>query len=716
MEEIFGFIENIVYSDEEKGFTVARLKEPRKQELTCIIGTMPSLQPGESLRCTGTWKRHAKHGLQFEVHSFEATAPADLLGIQKYLESGMVKGIGAIYAKRIVDTFGLKTLEVIENTPEQLLNIPGLGEKRIDRIKTCWGEQRLVREVMVFLRGHNVSPSLAQKIFRTYGHESIEKVKANPYGMAKEIFGIGFKTADQIGHNLGIPHNSSLRIDAGIEHTLWELSNEGHVCYPKEEFSQETAERLTVSLEEVTQRLEVLVTHNDIVCENFRLWVRPLYLSEIGIAREFSRLLGSAGSLRKVDLARAIPWAEEKLNLHFAEEQAQAVSAVLENKVHIITGGPGTGKSTITNAILKILGKLSEKVLLAAPTGRAAKRMKEITGFAASTIHSLLEMSFEAGGFKRNRQNPLDCDLLIIDEASMIDTQLMHHLLKAVPSNAKLVLIGDVDQLPSVGPGNVLKDLISSGCLSVTQLKQIFRQAAGSRIIVNSHRINTGEFPDLSPMPNNDFFFMTKETPEEVLQCVVDLVTKRLSKTYRFHRFDEIQVLAPMKKGIIGTENLNAVLQNAMNTSPHPLQKMGRQFHVGDKVMQIRNNYQKIVFNGDVGRITAIDFSEQTLEVLFDDKRVPYDFNEIDELMLAYAVSIHKYQGSECPCIVIPVHTTHFKMLNRNLLYTGVTRGKKIVVLVGTKKALAIAVKNDEVKKRHTGLQEAMQKYCSNSS
>lgn len=711
MEEIFGYIEGIVYSDDVKGFTVARLKEPKKQDLTCIVGTLPSIQPGESLRCRGTWKRHAQHGVQFEVQSFEVTAPGDALGIQKYLESGMIKGIGPVYAKRIVEAFGLKTLDIIDQDPDKLLEIQGLGEKRTEKIKSCWKEQKQVREVMVFLRGHQVSPTLAQKIFRTYGEQSIEKVKSNPYAMAKEIFGIGFKTADQIGSNLGIPHNSAVRIDSGIEHTLWELSNDGHLCYPQEELFKETAERLSVTIEEISSRVELLIQRGELVRERELIWVKPLYLAEVGIARELARLSQGSTALRAVDITKAIPWVEEQLKIVFAPEQAEAVAATLNDKIHVITGGPGTGKSTITKAILTILSKLTKNILLAAPTGRAAKRMMEITGFASSTIHSLLEMNFEAGGFKRNRQNPLLCDLIIIDEASMIDTQLMHHLLKAIPTHSKMVLIGDIDQLPSVGPGNVLKDLIASDRLPITQLKQIFRQAAGSRIITNAHLINQGLFPDLTTGPKNDFFFITKEEPEEILECIVDLVTTRLPKTYRFHRFDEIQVLAPMKRGIIGTENINSVLQSRMNPSPHPLMRMGRQFHVGDKVMQIRNNYQKEVFNGDVGRITTIDLSEQTIEVLFEGKKVGYDFSEMDELLLAYAVSIHKYQGSECSCIVIPVHTSHFKMLHRNLLYTGVTRGKNLVVLVGSKKALAIGVKNDEVKKRHTGLKEAVQQF-----
>lgn len=708
MDQIFGYVENIVFADEEKGFTVARLKEPKKRELTCIVGVMPGIQPGESLRCDGVWKQHPQHGVQFEVKGFETQAPSDLVGIQKYLESGMIKGIGPVYAERIVKHYGLKTLDVIDQDPGMLMEVPGLGKKRVERIRACWQEQRHIRDVMVFLRGHQVSPALAQKIFRAYGERSIEKVKSNPYGMAKDIFGIGFLTADRIGSAVGISHDSPLRIDAGITHMLWELSNEGHVCYPAEELLKTCAEVLGVETAAVQDRLQYLTKYEEIVQEDGMVWVKPLYLCEIGIARELAHLLSSHAAIRKVDAEKATAWVEKLLNIAFAPEQKEAVAQAVNSKVHLITGGPGTGKSTITKGILSILSKLTSKILLAAPTGRAAKRMSEITGYKAVTIHSMLEMDFQKGGFKRGRDNPLECDVLIIDEASMIDTQLMHNLLRAVPSHAKLLMIGDVDQLPSVGPGSVLKDLIDSERLSVTRLKTIFRQAAGSRIIVNAHKINAGEFPDISPQADSDFFFLNKESQEEVLNCIVDLVATRLPKTYRLNRFEDIQVLAPMKKGTIGTENLNLVLQAALNPSTHALQHMGRSFHVGDKVMQIRNNYQKEVYNGDIGRVTAIDLTERTMATVFEDREVIYEFSEVDELILAYAVSIHKYQGSECPCIVMPVHSAHFKMLQRNLLYTGVTRGKKLVVLVGTTKAISMGVSNDDVVKRHTGLKKRL--------
>jgi exodeoxyribonuclease V alpha subunit len=708
MEEIYGYIESIVFAESERGFTVARLKEPKKRDLTCIVGVMPSIQPGETIRCKGGWRMHPEHGQQFEVKSFELQAPSDLVGIQKYLESGMIKGIGAVYAERIVSSFGLDTLEVIDKTPEKLLEVNGIGEKRIERIKTCWLEQRAIRDVMIFLRGHGVSPSYAQKIFKTYGDKSIEKVRGNPFLLAKEIRGIGFKTADAIAQGLGFSHNSPARIDAGIEHTLWELSNDGHVCYPLQDLIPKVEEILQVPKEEIENRVQALVEKQDLMRENDRAWVKPLYLMELGIARELARLKNSFCNIRSVLIAKAMEWVQLKLKIELAPEQITAVSRGIEDKLLIITGGPGTGKSTITKAILSITEKITSRILLAAPTGRAAKRMSEITGKKAFTIHSLLEFNFKTGKFKHNRDNPLACDLIIVDEASMIDTQLMHHLLKAIPTEARVIFVGDIDQLPSVGPGNVLKDIIQSERIAVVELKKIFRQAAGSLIITNAHRINQGEFPDISHHPGGDFQFIEAENPEEIANIIVDLIVHKLPKSHRFHRFDDIQVLSPMKRGVIGSENLNTLLQKQLNPSPSPLMRMGRCFHIGDKVMQIRNNYEKEVYNGDVGKIVEIDLTEQTLKVIFDERSVSYDFIEMDELVLAYAVSIHKYQGSECLCVIIPIHVSHFKMLFRNLLYTGLTRGKKRVIFVGMKKALAIAIHNQEVLKRHTGLKEAV--------
>ncbi len=708
MEEICGYIDSIVFTESEKGFTVARLKEPKKKDPTCIVGIMPSIQPGETIRCKGFWKIHPEYGQQFEVKSFDLQAPSDLIGMQKYLESGMIKGIGPVYAERIVKTFGLDTLDVIDTTPDRLLEVSGIGAKRVDTIKAKWQEQRSIRDVMIFLRGHGVSPSYAQKIFRNYGDKSIEKVRSNPFQLAKEIHGIGFRTADSIAQGLGIPLDSPARIDAGIEHTLWEMSKEGHVCYPLSDLLPEVEGILQAPKEMIEKRVQALVENQDLIKENDTIWVRPLFLTEVGIAREIARLSQARCFIRSVQVNKAIEWVQRLLHIELAPEQKIAVGLGVQEKLLIITGGPGTGKSTITKAILRITEKITNRIILAAPTGRAAKRMTEITGKKAFTIHSLLEFDFKIGKFKKNKDHPLSCDLIIVDEASMIDTQLMNHLLKAIPAEARTIFIGDIDQLPSVGPGNVLKDIIQSERVGVIQLKKIFRQAAGSLIITNAHRINQGEFPDLTYHPRGDFQFIEAEDPEDVVKIVVDLVANRLPKSHRFHPLDDIQVLSPMKRGIIGSENFNTVLQQQLNPSPTPLFRMGRCFNVGDKVMQMRNNYDKEVYNGDVGKIIEIDLSEQTLKVVFDGRVVAYEFLEMDELVLAYAVSIHKYQGSECPCVIIPVHTSHFKMLYRNLLYTGLTRGKKRVIFVGTKKALAIAIRNEEVLKRHTGLKNAL--------
>jgi len=704
MDQLVGYIENIVYTEPDSGFMVARFKTPSQKDLTTVVGSLPSVQPGETLRCQGNWKTHPQHGRQFEVVSFETEAPSDLLGIQKYLESGMIKGIGPVYAERIVKTFGVTSLDIIDKQPDRLTEVPGLGDKRIDKIKSCWQEQKAVRDVMVFLRGHGVSAAYAQKIYKAYGDKSIQKVKDNPYALAKEIFGIGFKIADGIAEGMGIGKSSSLRIDAGIEHFLWELSNEGHTCFPEVELLEQATQILSAPLELIQERINALVLSGSLVRNTTYIWVKPFYLAELGIARELARIMQSPCRLRDVHKEKALEWAQQKLHIELAKEQIEAVSQGLSEKALIITGGPGTGKSTITKAILRILEKITDKILLAAPTGRAAKRMTEITYKKAFTIHSLLEMDFGTGKFKKNRENPLKCDLIMIDESSMIDTLLMYNLLKAIPSEARVIFIGDIDQLPSVGAGNVLKDIIASDRLPVSCLKQIFRQAAHSKIVVNAHKVNQGEFPDTFPHPKSDFIFIEKETPEEILQEIVYQVSDAVPKRNRFHKFEDIQVLSPMKRGVIGGENLNIVLQQKLNPHPTPLIRMGRSFHVNDKVMQIRNNYNKEVFNGDVGRIMEIDLTEQSMKVSFDGKIVPYEFHEIDELVLAYAVSIHKYQGSECPCIIIPVHTSHFKLLTRNLLYTGITRGKRLVILIGSKKALAIAVRNEEVKKRHTGL------------
>lgn len=713
MDELFGIVERITFANPDNGFTVARLRVKGEADPICIVGTLPSLSPGETVRCFGSWQVNPVHGRQFAVQEYAITAPADLYGIQKYLESGMIRGVGPVYARKIVKRFGLETLEVIDQAPSKLLEIKGLGPKKVEKIKNCWQEQRTIRDVMLFLQSQSISPAYAHRIFRKYGAESIPKVRENPYRLAREVAGIGFKTADAIAKKLGIGHESPYRVEAGVEFALNQLSEEGHVCYPLADFLPYASQLLEVGVEAVEPILAQLKGEQRIAIEpvgnrGTMVSLKTLYLAEKAIARHLHRICKAPAQLRPVQVEKAVAWVQERLRIQLAPQQREAVGAALSEKVVIITGGPGTGKSTITKAILAVTERLSRRLLLAAPTGRAAKRMAEITGKKAQTIHSLLEFDFKQGGFKRGTDNPLVCDLLIVDEASMIDTSLMCSLLKAVPDRARLVLVGDINQLPSVGPGSVLKDLIDSNCLPVSRLTRIYRQARGSKIVVNAHRINEGIFPDLSGGEGSDFFFVEAEEPEEVQKKILELVVHRLPRSLGLNSIEEIQVLAPMKRGVVGTEQLNAALQAQLNFDPNPLIRFGRQYRRGDKVMQIRNNYDKEVYNGDIGTIQAIDQVEQELVVSFDGRKVTYSFLDLDELLLAYAVSIHKYQGSECPCVVIPVHTTHFKMLHRNLLYTGVTRGKRLVILVGTKKAIAIAIQNNDVQKRHTALKEAV--------
>lgn len=704
-DELCGYVDAIVYAQAENGFTVARLKEPKKKELTAIVGYLPGLQAGENVVLKGAWKTHPSHGRQFEVTEYTVEAPSDILGIQKYLESGLVKGIGPVYAKKIVDKFGSETLEIIDKFPNRLYEIEGLGKKKILQLKSSWNEQRSIREVMVFLRAHGASPGYAQKIYKQYGDTSIAKVKENPYQLAKEVFGIGFKMADSIAIKLGFALHSPERIRAGIEFVLWELSGDGHTCYPIQDFLPVAAAMLEVDVSLIENQVKELI-NTALIEQDGKIWLKPYFAYEQGIAKDLIRIKQGKQAIRPIDAEKAAEWVQTQLSIQFAEEQKKAVIQALTDKVHIITGGPGTGKSTITNAILAITQKLTPKITLAAPTGRAAKRLTQITHKLAFTIHALLEMDFATGGFKRGKDNPIDCDLLIVDEASMIDTQLLFSLLRAIPTKARLLFVGDIDQLPSVGAGTVLRDLITSEQIGVTRLTEIFRQAKGSKIITNAHRINQGEFPEINTHERSDFHFTAAETPEAIAQVILELVSKEIPRLWKYDPIDDIQVLAPMKRGGVGVEMLNEALQNLLNPSSRPVFRAGKRFHVHDKVMQIKNNYDKNVYNGDIGRIQEI--TETEIIVRFDEKEVEYDLTDLDELILAYATSVHKFQGSECPCIVMPIHTSHFKLLHRNLLYTAVTRGKKQVYLVGMTKAIAIAINNTQVHTRHTGLEKAI--------
>jgi exodeoxyribonuclease V alpha subunit len=716
-EQLTGTIDQIVFYSEETGFCVAKLKSFSKDLATCITGNFEQLHPGEEISCFGKWTHHPSYGRQFSVDRYELKAPQDAKGIEKYLESGMIKGIGRGFAKKIVKTFKEKTLDVIDNHPERLLTIEGIGEKRLEKLITSWKEQKKIRTVMIFLRTHNIALGVSHKIFKKFGDDSINILQTDPYVMAREIRGVGFKTADKIAQTLGISLEDPKRISCAIEYFMHELTDEGHTCYPQKNLLEKVAEFIGVSEDLIKKELLALIQEGRMVLEEIEkglpfVWLKSYYATEKGIAEELYRL-SKGESMRPQRVEETLSWAEKKLSIIFAPEQREAVIKSLKHPLSIITGGPGTGKSTITHAIVSIFSELSENVLLAAPTGKAAKRMSEINKKKAFTIHSLLEYDFIAKSFKRNRLTPLECDLIIIDEASMLDSFLMLNLLKAIPTDAKVVFIGDVDQLPSVGAGNILKDMIASLQIPTAALKEIYRQAKGSQIITNAHKINQGLFPSLQNHKEGDFVFIHKEDPTEIAQEILSLVKTRLPNKKFLDPIEDIQVLSPMRKGVIGIENLNHLLQKELNPSLIKLERMGRTFLLGDKVMQIRNNYTKNVFNGDVGIIKSINFEDQELIISFDQKEVEYEFHELDEVVLAYACSIHKYQGSECPCVIIPIHTSHFKLLYRNLLYTGITRGKKLVILVGSKRAVAIAVKNEQVLERHTGLIQAVEKrFC----
>ena len=706
-----GTLERITYVNEENHYVVARLQVSGRRDLATIVGNLPTVTPGETLKLTGEWVQHTKYGEQFKVEAFETITPATLAGIEKYLGSGLIKGIGPVFAGRLVEAFGTETLRIIEEEPSRLLTVDGIGEVRLQRIRIAWDEQKEIREVMIFLQGHGVSSAYAAKIFKTYGKSSIAIVQENPYRLAKDIYGIGFKTADRIAQAIGIEKQSPLRVEAGVIHVLNELANEGHVYYPLDGLTKASAGILEVDEELVTQAIERLRRDERVACEpaqhGVAVYLASLYAAEEGVARRLLTLAEGGALPTDIDIERAIVWVEQSNRLHLAAQQQEAIRQALQQKLLVITGGPGTGKTTILRCILQILDKKHRRMLLCSPTGRAAKRMSEATGREAKTIHRLLEFSPRDGRFKRDQHRPLDANLVIVDEASMIDVVLMNSLLKAIPPAAGLILVGDVDQLPSVGPGAILRDIIASSLVPVIRLSEIFRQARESQIVVNAHRINGGDLPfcaDWEAQERSDCYLLVKQEPQEVQAAILELASRGLPTRHRVDPMEELQILTPMQKGPIGAMFLNQALQALLNPSGPELLRAGRLYRLGDRVMQIRNNYEKDVYNGDIGRIITLDQEDREVTVRFDDRQVTYDFNELDELVLAYAVTVHKSQGSEYPAVIIPVHTTHYVMLQRNLLYTAITRGRRLVVLVGTKKALAIAVKNQKIQQRYTGL------------
>ncbi len=715
METIYGYLERITYYNEETDFLVAKLQEKGKRELTTIVGRIAGLNPGESLKLTGAWTRDKKFGEQFRVDRYETVVPATANGIKKYLGSGLIKGIGPVMADRIVKTFGADTLDIIETSPERLAAVEGIGTKRIAMITKAWEDQKEIKDVMVFLQGHGVSAAYAAKIFKQYGKESVAVVRGNPYSLAADIRGIGFITADRIAASLGIDPNSIMRAQEGLIYVLNELMSDGHVYYPLEPLVDKTAEMLKVEREIVSQAVDRLLEERRIVVEridtpetqgtnNRAVYLAAFHTAETNLARNLLSRKDASPNFRSIDTSKAIAWVEQKLGVTLAEMQKQAVAEVAQSRLLIITGGPGTGKTTIIRCIVEIFKVLKLCTVLAAPTGRAAKRIEEATGCEASTIHRLLQYNFQKGGFQKNQDSPLDADAVIIDEASMIDTILMYHLVKAVPPEASLILVGDIDQLPSVGPGSVLRDIIDSRAFKVITLNEIFRQSRSSLIVLNAHRINRGEFPLLRHEGGGvpDFYFIKEEDPERALQRILKLCSEGLPKRFGFNPVREIQVLTPMHRGIIGAANLNAELQRVLNPKGTGVVRAGRTYKAGDKVIQTVNNYDKEAFNGDIGVITGLDQEAQEVTVDFDGRPASYDFSELDELELAYAISVHKAQGSEYPAVIMPVMTQHYMMLLRNLIYTGITRGRKLVVLIGTKRALGIAIRNNKTQQRYT--------------
>lgn len=697
-------VERITYQNPENGYCVLKTKVKDYSDLVTVVGNLLEVNVGSVLLVEGNWKVDRKYGSQFIVEKWEETMPATLYGIEKYLGSGLVKGVGPKFAQRIVSRFGLDTIQIIEDEVNRLYEVDGIGPKRVAKIHESWEKQKEIKNVMLFLQGYGVSTAFAAKIFKQYGKESIETVKGNPYRLADDIWGIGFKTADTIAEKMGYGKEDPRRCRSGILYTLSELSDEGHVYGIREQLVSTAETLLEAGREVISAVLDDMVSNGDLKTEGEAIYLPPFYYAECGTAGKIRRLLESPGPLVSTDID--ISRIEAESGIHYDDVQIDAIRRASESKVMVLTGGPGTGKTTTTQGIIAAFKSMGLSVVLAAPTGRAAKRMTEATGLEAKTIHRLLECK-PPEGYQRNDENPIEGDALIVDESSMIDIVLMNALLKAMPPEMRLVLVGDIDQLPSVGAGNVLRDIIDSGAVPVVRLTRIFRQAQSSRIVMNAHRINSGQAPDISNGKNTDFFFMEQEDPELAATLIVDLVKARLPKAYGV-RTSSIQVLTPMQKGVIGASNLNISLQEALNPTDICLHRSGYTFRQGDRVMQIKNNYDKIVFNGDIGFVSSINLEDRTLTVRFDGRDIEYDHTELDELTLAYATTIHKSQGSEYPIVVIPVMMTHFVMLQRNLIYTGVTRAKKICILVGTKKALMYAVKHLTVDKRNSLLRERL--------
>lgn len=711
-EVLAGLVERVTFHNPETGFCVLRVKARGHRDLATIVGHAAVISVGEWITASGNWMNDRTHGQQFRARFLKASAPTSVDGIEKYLASGMVRGIGPVYAKKMVKAFGERVFDIIEAEPDRLHEIDGVGPIRARRITDAWAEQKIVREIMVFLHSHGVGTARAVRIYRTYGADAIQVMTENPYRLARDIRGIGFKTADAIAMKLGIQKTAMIRVRAGISYALAEAMNEGHCGLPTGELVTLAVELLEVPKELTETALELELSDGTVVADTIDdmpcVFLAGLHHAEGVIAERLRHLADGTLPWASIDPEKALPWVERRTGIALAEAQNAAIRLALTSKILVITGGPGVGKTTIINAILQILRAKAVDLRLCAPTGRAAKRMAETTRLEAKTIHRLLEVDPKSGGFKRNADNPLECDLLVIDEMSMVDVLLMQALLKAVPPSAALLIVGDIDQLPSVGPGQVLADVIASGAVPVARLTHVFRQAAQSKIITSAHCINQGIIPDLSkPDGESDFYFVPADDPAIAVARIVELVKTRIPQRFGFDAIRDIQVLCPMNRGGAGARSLNIELQATLNPAgEHRIERFGWTFAPGDKVMQIENDYEREVYNGDIGYVDDVDPGVGELTARFDGRQVTYGFGELDTLVPAYAVTIHKSQGSEYSAVVIPVITQHYTMLQRNLLYTGVTRGKRLVVLVGQRKAVAIAVRNVSGRRRWCKLKE----------
>ncbi len=705
--EFCGNVERIVFNNPENGYTIFKMRPEGKQDLETFIGTTQSLQAGTHLKIIGHYINNPKFGRQIMIKSYTEERPTNVEGIKLFLSSRCIKGIGPKWAEKIVTTFGKDTFKILDEDPDRLLEIPRFGTKRLEDVKSSWAEHQGIRELMVFLQAHGIGASYAFRIYKHYEQYSLKIVQENPYRLAMDIFGIGFLTADSLALNLGFEPNSPLRAEAGLLYNLMEISNEGHIYYPKDKLIEVCAKRLKIDNEFIEQALYNLLSEERIIIEDLGehegVYLSQYHAYESKISFYLKRLLNSPRSVRFNNADLSVENVLSKMKIELAREQKEAVFTATKSKVMVLTGGPGTGKTTILNAIIKVFQSIGTKILLAAPTGRAAKRMSETSGCEAKTIHRLLEFNPKEEGFGKNENNPLACGLLIVDEASMMDTMLMFHLVKAIPMGATLIFVGDINQLPSVGPGNVLRDIMASGSVPIVELVEVFRQAAESDIVCNAHLINKGSFPNIRKGLNTDFFFFKEEGGEEAANLIVDLVKNRIPQKFKF-KSDQIQVLCPQTKGSTGTINLNKQLQLALNPDSKAISRGDKIFKVWDKVMQIRNNYDKDVFNGDMGQIIVLNVEEKEMTIRFDERNIIYSFDELDEIVPAYAITIHKSQGGEYPVVIIPISMQHFIMLERNLIYTAVTRGKKMVVLVGQVKALQMGINNNKIRKRYTWL------------